>query len=75
MKYPFEQLKRNTLSFLRKSRIIIVTYNRGVVLFGKEIKEVFKPIKNQYYMDSIMADINGAFEENAGNPVYYVLNL
>ncbi|WP_241751954.1 DUF4111 domain-containing protein [Paenibacillus alvei] len=26
-------------------------------------------------MDSIMADINGAFEEIAENPVYYVLNL
>lgn len=48
----------------------VVTYNRGVVLFGKEIKEVFKPIKNEYYMDSIMADVNGAFEENAENSVY-----
>ncbi|MCY7483233.1 aminoglycoside adenylyltransferase domain-containing protein [Paenibacillus alvei] len=53
----------------------VVTYNRGVVLFGKEIKEVFKPIKNEYYMDSIMADVNGAFEEIAENPVYYVSNL
>ncbi|BAD64502.1 adenylyltransferase [Shouchella clausii] len=53
----------------------VVTYNRGSVLFGKPIKEVFKAIDHNYYIDSIKSDVNGAFEGIIDNPVYYVLNL
>lgn len=53
----------------------VVTYNRGIVLSGKPIMEVFKPIDNRYYIDSIKSDIDGALEGIIDNPVYYVLNL
>lgn len=53
----------------------VVTYNRGIVLSGNPIKEVFKPIDNRYYIDSIKSDVDGALEGIIDNPVYYVLNL
>jgi len=53
----------------------VVTYHRGIVLFGKPIKQVFTPIDNQYYIDSIKSDVDGALEGIIDNPVYYVLNL
>ncbi|MED5017370.1 DUF4111 domain-containing protein [Paenibacillus chibensis] len=53
----------------------VVTYDRGVVLFGQPIKEAFQPIDRRFYIDSIKADIDGALEEITDNPVYYVLNL
>lgn len=53
----------------------VMTYNRGIVLFGKPIKEAFKPIDNRYYIASIKSDVDGALEEITENPVYYVLNL
>jgi len=53
----------------------VVTYNRGAVLYGKPIKEVFNPIDKQYFIQSIMSDIEDASEGIIGNPVYYVLNL
>ncbi len=53
----------------------VITYNRGIVLFGKEIKEAFNPIDKKYYIDSIKLDINEAVEGFFDKPVYYVLNL
>lgn len=53
----------------------VVTYNRGIVLYGNPIKEVFKPIDHRYYINSIKADVDGAIEGIIENPVYYVLNL
>lgn len=53
----------------------VVIYNRGIVLSGKPIKEVFKPIDRRYYIDSIKSDVEGAVEEITEMPVYYVLNL
>lgn len=53
----------------------VVTYHRGIVLYGQPIKEVFKPIDKRYYIDSIKSDAAGALEGIVDLPVYYVLNL
>lgn len=53
----------------------VVTYNRGIALFGTPIKEIFKPIDNRYYIDSTRSDVNEAREGIIHNPIYYTLNL
>lgn len=53
----------------------VVLYDRGIVLFGDPIKQVFNPIDSQYYMESIKLDVDGAIQGITENPVYYVLNL
>lgn len=53
----------------------VVIFNRGIVLFGNPIKEVFKSIDKRYYIDSIKSDVDRALEGITDNPVYYVLNL
>ncbi|MBU5438749.1 DUF4111 domain-containing protein [Tissierella sp. MSJ-40] len=52
-----------------------VTYNRGIRLYGKPIKEVFKPIDRQIFIHSIKFDIEGASKGITDNTEYYVLNL
>ena len=47
----------------------------GEVLYGKEISEVFAPVPQKDYLDSIWCDIENAVEEIAENPVYLTLNL
>lgn len=54
---------------------IVVTYHRGVALYGKEIKDIFVPIDNHYYLESIFNDIEDAREGIMENPVYHSLNL
>jgi predicted nucleotidyltransferase len=54
---------------------IVVTYNRGITLFGKPIHETFKPIDKLFIIQSIKSDIDGALEGIIENPEYYVLNL
>ena len=52
-----------------------VTYNRGIRLYGKPIKEVFKPINRQIFIRSIKSDIDGVYEGIIDNTEYFVLNL
>ncbi|MGF9697966.1 aminoglycoside adenylyltransferase domain-containing protein [Paenibacillus sp. MABNR03] len=52
-----------------------VIYDRGVVLYGKPIKDVFNIVPREYMVASITSDVGAALEEIADNPVYYVLNL
>jgi predicted nucleotidyltransferase len=54
---------------------IVVTYHRGIVLYGKPIREVFEPIPKQYYIQSILSDVQNAKETIVESPVYYTLNL
>lgn len=54
---------------------IMITYYRGIALFGQPVKEVFKPIDSRYYIQSILADIEDAPRGIIENPVYYTLNL
>ncbi|WP_312884383.1 aminoglycoside adenylyltransferase domain-containing protein [Paenibacillus xylanilyticus] len=52
-----------------------VIYDRGVVLYGKPIMDLFHPVPREYMIASITSDVGAALEEIADNPVYYVLNL
>jgi predicted nucleotidyltransferase len=54
---------------------IVVTYHRGITLYGCEIKHVFRPINSCYYIESIYNDIKEAPQGIADNPIYYTLNL
>lgn len=49
--------------------------NRGKVLFGKPINEVFGEVDKKYYFDSIWNDIENAKEDIAENTMYIILNL
>jgi len=52
-----------------------VIYDRGIVLDGKPIKDLFQPENREHMIASITSDVSSAMEEIADNPVYYVLNL
>ncbi|GAA0379932.1 aminoglycoside adenylyltransferase domain-containing protein [Paenibacillus motobuensis] len=54
---------------------IMITYYRGITLYGRPIEEVFKPIDSRYYVQSILGDVEDASEGILENPVYYTLNL
>lgn len=54
---------------------IFVTYHRGVTLYGKPIRETFRPIDRQYYVRSIMYDLEDTVNGIIHSPVYYVLNI
>ncbi|MEK5520544.1 MULTISPECIES: aminoglycoside adenylyltransferase domain-containing protein [Heyndrickxia] len=54
---------------------LVVTYERGICLFGKPVREVFYPIERTYYIQSILFDVEDAVEEIVHQPVYYILNL
>ena len=49
--------------------------HRGKCLCGKEIKDVFGPVREEFYFDSIWYDIENAEEEILANPTYIILNL
>lgn len=52
-----------------------VIKNRGIVLFGKDIDDVFTEIPKDAYLDSICNDIADAEEDILVNPIYIILNL
>ncbi|WKL00610.1 DUF4111 domain-containing protein [Paenibacillus amylolyticus] len=52
-----------------------VIYDRGIVLAGKPIKDLFQPENREHMIASITSDASSAMEEIVDNPVYYVLNL
>jgi len=54
---------------------IMITYFRGITLYGQPVKEVFEPIDSRYYVQSILGDVEDASEGILENPVYYTLNL
>lgn len=47
----------------------------GIVLCGQSIKEVFKEVPKEFYIDSIKADIKDAKASIMDNPIYIILNL
>jgi streptomycin 3"-adenylyltransferase len=47
----------------------------GIVLYGKEIAEIFSKVPKEAYLDSIKADIEEAASLVMENPVYIILNL
>ncbi len=52
-----------------------IIYHRGKTLYGKEIKDVFQEVGSEYYLDSIIFDIQDAKEDILTNPMYIILNL
>lgn len=52
-----------------------VLYHRGICIYGKPVKKVFKPIEERYYLDSILKDISQATFDINHNSVYFALNL
>ena len=52
-----------------------VIRGRGVCLFGAAIRDVFAPVPERDYVDSIWDDVCGAVDEIAGNTMYLTLNL
>ncbi|KOR88314.1 aminoglycoside adenylyltransferase domain-containing protein [Paenibacillus solani] len=52
-----------------------VIYHRGIVLYGKPIREVFMPVDRQHYVQAILNDVEHAVQDIAGSPTYYTLNL
>lgn len=47
----------------------------GLVLYGQAIEDVFGPVPQTDYLDSILADLENAADEILDNPIYVVLNL
>ena len=54
---------------------ITILYHRGLCLWGEEIHDVFEPVDEKAYFDSIWYDIECAEEDILENPVYVILNL
>ncbi len=52
-----------------------IIIHRGICLFGKKIEEVFSDVPKEYYIDSIVRDIENAKEDILGDTVYITLNL
>jgi predicted nucleotidyltransferase len=53
----------------------VITKNRGIVLYGKSISDVFGEISSEAYLDSIKSDIIQSQDEVIDNPIYIILNL
>ena len=54
---------------------ITITLKRGRRLYGKEISEVFEPVKREFYFDSIWNDVADAEDAVRADPIYVILNL
>ncbi len=54
---------------------IMITYHRGLCLYGEDIKTIFEDVSQEAYFDSIWYDIECAEEDILENPVYVILNL
>ncbi|WNS46026.1 aminoglycoside adenylyltransferase domain-containing protein [Paenibacillus sp. MMS20-IR301] len=52
-----------------------IIYHRGQTLYGEPVREAFAPVDRQYYLHSILGDIEDAPQNIASNLVYYTLNL
>jgi len=53
----------------------VITKNRGIVLYGKAISEVFGEIPSEAYLYSIKSDIMDLQDDVIDNPIYIILNL
>ncbi|MFC3749016.1 aminoglycoside adenylyltransferase domain-containing protein [Paenibacillus sp. GCM10012306] len=54
---------------------IAVAYHRGRALYGSPLAECYPPIERQYYLASILYDIECASDEILDKPMYVTLNL
>ncbi|KQY84163.1 DNA polymerase [Paenibacillus sp. Root52] len=60
---------------------LVVAYERGRTLYGTPLSELYEPINSQYYLDSILNDVEGCADEIIDNPptnltsMYLTLNF
>ncbi|MGG4143053.1 DUF4111 domain-containing protein [Paenibacillus algorifonticola] len=54
---------------------IVVTYYRGIAVYGKAIREVFQPIDESFYIKSILYDVQNSATDIIETPMYISLNL
>ncbi|HPF16115.1 MAG TPA: DUF4111 domain-containing protein [Thermotogota bacterium] len=54
---------------------ITVLKNRGKVIYGKAIEEVFSNVPSEDYLKALIYDIDDAKELMSENPVYFTLNI
>ncbi|QQZ09911.1 aminoglycoside adenylyltransferase domain-containing protein [Heyndrickxia vini] len=54
---------------------LVITYERGICLYGKPVREVFHPINRKHYIQSIFNDVEDAVSEIVHQPDYLTLNL
>lgn len=53
----------------------VVTKKRGIILYGKDIEDVFGDVPHEAYFDSIKNDIVDSENQVIDNPTYVILNL
>ncbi|MFH1315798.1 MAG: DUF4111 domain-containing protein [Candidatus Uhrbacteria bacterium] len=53
----------------------MLTYHRGVCVYGQSIKDTFDPVDPKYYIQSNWEDVKAAKTGILENPVYNTLNL
>ncbi|UCD56243.1 MAG: DUF4111 domain-containing protein [Candidatus Hydrogenedentota bacterium] len=53
---------------------VTVTSRRGIVLYGKPVKEVFPPVPEEHFVASIVSDFEWARERMAQYPISFILN-
>jgi predicted nucleotidyltransferase len=53
----------------------MLTYHRGVCVFGEPISNVFVSVEPKYYINSNWQDVKDAEKDILDNPVYSILNL
>lgn len=51
-----------------------VIYERGIALYGLDIKKCFKDIPKKYFLDSFLRDFKDYELNLSKNPTYYILN-
>ena len=54
---------------------IVIAYERGIALYGRSLREIYRPIDKHYYIASILHDIESSKQEIIDNQVYFTLNL
>ena len=54
---------------------IMITYHRGLCLYGEDIRTIFEDVGQETYFDSIWNDVEQAEADIMENPVYITLNL
>lgn len=52
---------------------IVVAYERGIALYGEPLSELYEPVDSQYYLDSILNDVEGCAAEIVDNPLRTLL--
>ncbi|MCI8956512.1 MAG: DUF4111 domain-containing protein [Eubacterium sp.] len=78
-----QRFKNNPYEYIEKMNGIdkdlaahfMIINQYGIVLYGKEIAEVFGKVQDECYIDSIWEDVKNAKEDILISPVYVILNL